>query len=81
MINICPKCLSENAPDAQVCSTCGLQLDVADDLMIPHTKTFERPVEKLTRGTTFAGRYEVIDFLGSGGRGRVYKFSVLWEIN
>jgi predicted amidophosphoribosyltransferase len=38
LINICPKCHSENALDAQVCSTCGLQLDVSEDLMIAHTK-------------------------------------------
>jgi serine/threonine protein kinase len=57
----------------QVCSSCGLQLDVADDLMIAHTKTLKPSIEKLTQGTTFAGRYEVIKFLGSGGLGKVYR--------
>jgi len=33
----------------------------------------ERPVGVLTRGTTFAGRYEIIEELGSGGMGKVYR--------
>lgn len=73
MINVCPRCQSENLPGSRVCSTCGLQLDVADDLPISHTKTVETPTKKLIRGSTFADRYEIIDELGWGGMGRVYR--------
>ena len=37
------------------------------------TKTLETPVKGLISGTTFASRYEVIEELGKGGMGRVYK--------
>jgi len=37
------------------------------------TKTLETPRETLSRGTLFAGRYEVIEALGVGGMGEVYR--------
>jgi tetratricopeptide (TPR) repeat protein/predicted Ser/Thr protein kinase len=37
------------------------------------TETLQVPVRELTTGSTFAGRYQVIEELGHGGMGRVYK--------
>jgi eukaryotic-like serine/threonine-protein kinase len=37
------------------------------------TETLQTPVRELTTGSTFAGRYQVIEELGHGGMGRVYK--------
>ncbi len=37
------------------------------------TETLQTPVRELTTGSTFAGRYQVIEELGGGGMGRVYK--------
>src|SRR5512136_3493726 len=37
------------------------------------TETLKIPRDELTTGSTFAGRYQVIEELGHGGMGRVYK--------
>ena len=37
------------------------------------TETIEEPKEQLTIGSTFAGRYQIIEELGKGGMGKVYK--------
>ena len=37
------------------------------------TETLEAPRNELTTGSTFAGRYQIIEELGKGGMGRVYK--------
>jgi serine/threonine protein kinase/CheY-like chemotaxis protein/Tfp pilus assembly protein PilF len=37
------------------------------------TRTLQTPISQLSRGTTLASRYEVIEELGSGGMGKVYR--------
>ena len=37
------------------------------------TETLRTPLRGLTPGTTFAGRFQVIEVLGQGGMGRVYR--------
>jgi serine/threonine protein kinase/Tfp pilus assembly protein PilF len=69
----CPKCHIENPPDSNYCSKCATQLPLSEETSVPHTKTLETPVKELTRGTTFAERYEFIEELGLGGMGRGYK--------
>ncbi|NOR13241.1 MAG: protein kinase, partial [Candidatus Aminicenantes bacterium] len=68
----CPKCNSENTDTARFCSDCGIQLISQKDIPA-QTRTIETPVQELTRGTTFANRYEIIEELGTGGMGKVYR--------
>jgi len=69
----CPKCHSDNPEDSGFCSKCGTQLPSSEESSASPTKTLETPSEGLTRGSTFAGRYEVIEELGKGGMGKVYR--------
>lgn len=67
----CPKCKSTNPESASFCADCGTQLPSSKDIEV--TETMEAPKEMLTTGFTFAVRYQIIEELGKGGMGRVYR--------
>jgi len=69
----CPTCHSDNPETARFCADCGTQLPPPKGHPPVMTETLQTPVRELTTGSTFAGRYQVIEELGHGGMGRVYK--------
>jgi tetratricopeptide (TPR) repeat protein len=69
----CPKCSSVNPDTQHFCGECGIQLILAKDSAESQTETLLLPALDLTSGSTFAGRYQIIDELGKGGMGRVYR--------
>jgi serine/threonine-protein kinase len=67
----CPKCQTDNPDNQKFCGECATPLYSSKDIEV--TETMESPKEELTTGSTFAGRYQIIEELGKGGMGRVYK--------
>ena len=67
----CPKCQHENPDDTLFCGKCGTQFPSPEEVKV--TQTIETPREELSTGSTFAGRYQIIEELGKGGMGKVYK--------
>ncbi len=69
----CAKCHLENPESSLFCAGCGAKLEAARDLSLFQTETLQTPLKELTTGSTFAGRYQIIEELGKGGMGKVYR--------
>jgi len=70
----CPKCQTDNPSDSSFCAKCGTQIQPASaDFSGSPTETIKTPFKELATGSTFAGRYQIIEELGKGGMGRFYQ--------
>ncbi|MEW5900499.1 MAG: serine/threonine-protein kinase [Acidobacteriota bacterium] len=63
----CPSCQAENLSDSRFCHNCATPLKEST------TKTIKAATFEVKRGDLFAGRYEIIEELGQGGMGKVFK--------
>ncbi len=68
----CSNCGTDNTQDSEFCKKCGTQIREHEEKPIP-TQTLEAPREEITSGSTFAGRYQIVEELGKGGMGKIYK--------
>ena len=69
----CPKCSFENPSETRFCGNCAAPLHPEEKPFFPPTETFRIQDKELTTGSVFAGRYQVIEELGKGGMGKVYR--------
>jgi serine/threonine protein kinase len=68
----CPNCQTENSAESRFCSNCAAPLkETRGEPAVG--KTIKVPTFEISRGNLFAGRYEIIEELGAGGMGKVFK--------
>jgi serine/threonine protein kinase/tetratricopeptide (TPR) repeat protein len=69
----CPKCHSDNPSDSKFCKDCGSQLLPKEKTPVSKTITIRTPVKDVNIGEIIAEKYKLIEELGKGGMGIVYK--------
>jgi len=70
----CSECSFDNQENSRFCSRCGTPLPSFQNLAsLTDTKTLVTPISELVIGSVFANRYFVIEKLGQGGMGKVYR--------
>ncbi len=67
----CPACQFDNPADSKFCKECGTRIGTGS--ASPLTQTLERPRTEMTAGAVFAGRYQIVEELGAGGMGSVFR--------
>ena len=69
----CPKCHYENKENSRFCSNCATPLGKASPEQASLTKTLATPLPVISKDALIAGKYKIIDEVGAGGMGVVYK--------
>ena len=63
----------DNPEGSRFCNNCATKLLSIKEISTLPTESFPTPIQELARGSTFASRYEIVEELGIGGLGKVYR--------
>jgi len=73
MPTTCPSCHSDNPETAKFCGECGTSLPASAGVLVSQTKTLQTPLKVPEQGLMVAGKYRIIEPVGRGGMGVVYR--------
>ena len=69
----CPKCNADNPGTQKFCGECAAPISSEEEISVFETKTLQVPSQELSPGEVFAGRYQIVEEIGKGGMGKVYR--------